>query len=91
MLNRAQIIDDLFNLAKVNFVDYNLVMRATQYLQNEVDVVPWYSVKKGFEYLLNRMWRYPDGYKYLKVIRFCELIIIKQLKHFKDYLTDDLF
>lgn len=85
MLNRAQIIDDLFNLAKVNFVDYNLVIRATQYLQNEVDVVPWYSVKKGFEYLLNRMWRYPDGFKYLKVIIYFELIIIKQLKHFKDY------
>lgn len=68
VLNRAQIIDDLFNLAKVNLVDYNLVMRAIQYLKNEVDVVPWYTVKKGFEYLLNRMWRYPDGYKYLKVI-----------------------
>lgn len=69
VLNRAQIIDDLFNLAKINYVDYNLVMNAIRYLKNEIDVVPWYSVKKGFEYLLDRMWRHPEGFKYLKVIK----------------------
>lgn len=68
VLNRAQIIDDLFNLAKVNEVNYTLVFSAIQYITKEVDVVPWYSLKKGLEYLLNRMWRSQEGFKYLKVI-----------------------
>lgn len=67
VLNRAQIIDDAFNLALADQLDYTVVLRLTKYLKNEYDVVPWYSVKKGFAYLLNRMRRCPNGYKYLKV------------------------
>jgi len=67
VLNRAQIIDDAFNLALANRLDYTFVLGLTKYLKNEHDVVPWYSAKNGFAYLLQRMRRYPDGYKYLKV------------------------
>lgn len=66
--NRAQLIDDVFNLALANKVDYLLVLKLTKYLQNEEDLVPWYSAKNGFSYLLNRMRRNPDYYKNLKVI-----------------------
>jgi len=67
VLNRAQLIDDAFNLAKANRVDYALVLRLSEYLINEDDPIPWYSVKNGFTYLMNRMRRCPNGYKKLKV------------------------
>lgn len=68
VLNRAQIIDDLFNLARANRVNYTLVLKVSEYLIIEDDVIPWYSSKIGFSYLLNRMRRCPNGYKYLMVI-----------------------
>lgn len=77
MLNRAQLIDDAFNLAKANKVDYALVLRLSEYLKNEDDPIPWYSVQNGFAYLMNRMRRCPNGYKKLKVniITECRLLV----------------
>lgn len=41
LLNRAQIIiDDALNLAKVNKIDYTLVLKLPKYLKNEDDVIP---------------------------------------------------
>uniref|UniRef100_A0A2H8TGD8 Aminopeptidase N n=1 Tax=Melanaphis sacchari TaxID=742174 RepID=A0A2H8TGD8_9HEMI len=66
VLNRAQLIDDAFNLAKASRVDYRLVLRLSEYLKNENDPIPWYSAQSGFAYLMNRMRRCPNGYKKLK-------------------------
>jgi len=81
VLNRAQLIDDAFNLAKASKMDYALVLRLSEYLKNEDDPIPWYSVQNGFTYLMNRMRRCPNGYKKLKVnyliylfISFCYII-----------------
>lgn len=67
MLNRAQLIDDAFNLAKAKELDYILVLMLSEYLKKEDDVMPWYSAKSGFEYLLQRMRRCPHSYKNVKV------------------------
>lgn len=67
VLNRAQLIDDAFNLALANRMDYAQVLKLSEYLINENDPVPWYSVQNGFSYLMNRMRRCPNGYKKLKV------------------------
>ncbi|CAH1738623.1 aminopeptidase N-like [Aphis gossypii] len=66
VLNRAQLIDDAFNLALANRMDYAQVLKLSEYLINENDPVPWYSVQNGFSYLMNRMRRCPNGYKKLK-------------------------
>ncbi|KAL5244502.1 hypothetical protein ACI65C_011912 [Semiaphis heraclei] len=66
VLNRAQLIDDAFNLARTNRVDYAMVLWMSEYLKNEDDPIPWYSVKNGFTFLMNRMRRCPNGYKKLK-------------------------
>lgn len=81
VLNRAQIIDDAFNLARANKLDYTFVLRLSEYLKNEDDVVPWYSAMKGFEFLINRMRRCPNGYKYIKV--FCKILKLRRLKFCK--------
>jgi len=67
VLNRAQLIDDAFNLAIANRMDYSQVLKLSEYLINENDPVPWYSAQNGFTYLMNRMRRCPNGYKKLKV------------------------
>lgn len=68
MINRAQIIDDSFNLALANKLDYTLVLNLSQYLKGEDDVMPWYTAKYEFEFLLSRIRRCPHAYKNLKVI-----------------------
>jgi hypothetical protein len=67
VLNRAQLIDDAFNLGKGNRMDYAMVLNLSEYLKNENDPIPWYSAQNGFAYLLDRMRRCPNGYKQLKV------------------------
>ncbi|XP_025405726.1 aminopeptidase N-like isoform X2 [Sipha flava] len=66
VLNRAQLIDDAFNLARVEKLNYTFVLDLTEYLEKENDVVPWYSVKNGFSYLIDRMRRCPHSYKNFK-------------------------
>lgn len=53
-LNRAQIIDDLLNLAQGDYVSYELALRATKYLENEVKHLPWRSFFNNVAYLVDR-------------------------------------
>ncbi|XP_077562551.1 aminopeptidase N-like [Haemaphysalis longicornis] len=45
-LNRAQIQNDLFDLAKAGLVNYSIALEATKYLLREQDYIPW---KAAFE------------------------------------------
>ena len=40
-INRGQIFNDLFNLAKTGHVSYNLALDSTKYLFSETDYIPW--------------------------------------------------
>ncbi|XP_054725813.1 aminopeptidase N [Anastrepha obliqua] len=42
--NRAQLIDDLFNFARVAMLDYETVFRFLEYLANETEYLPWYAM-----------------------------------------------
>jgi len=68
VLNRAQLIDDAFNLAAANRLNYTLALKLIQYLEDEDEVMPWYSAKNHLEHLGRRMRRNTNGYKYLNVI-----------------------
>lgn len=41
VLNRAQIIDDLFNFARAGYHKYNEIMGIVSYLKNEKHYIPW--------------------------------------------------
>lgn len=56
-LNRAQLVDDAFNLARADKLQYAVPLRLWQYLAAEDDVTPWYSAIGGYAYLLERMRR----------------------------------
>jgi len=59
--NRAQILDDAFNLARAGLISYTLALGETAYLKNEKDYIPWMSALNGFKYLESMMKRSP-GY-----------------------------
>ncbi|KAL6443889.1 hypothetical protein ACFW04_001722 [Cataglyphis niger] len=54
VLNRAQIIDDLFNLARATYVDYELVLNASRYLTRETNHLPWKAFFNGLSYVYER-------------------------------------
>ncbi|XP_060860636.1 aminopeptidase N-like [Metopolophium dirhodum] len=57
ILNRAQLIDDSFSLAKAGLLNYKIPMSFTQYLEKEDDIIPWFSAMNSLNYILNRMRR----------------------------------
>ncbi|XP_011643165.1 putative aminopeptidase-2 [Pogonomyrmex barbatus] len=54
VLNRAQIVDDLFNLARAGYVDYELLLNATKYLKQETNHLPWKAFFNGLSYVYER-------------------------------------
>lgn len=49
--NRAQILDDIFELARSGVIDYKFAMEATTYLRGERDYLPWETVLMSFSYI----------------------------------------
>ncbi|XP_048007483.1 aminopeptidase N-like [Leguminivora glycinivorella] len=51
VLNRAQLVDDSFNLARNGRLDYQLAFQLSLYLEDEKDYIPWGSVQPAWNYL----------------------------------------
>lgn len=51
LLNRAQLLDDAFTLAKIDKISYSTAFDLTLYLKNEVEYVPWRSVLDELDYI----------------------------------------
>ena len=64
--NRAQILHDAFTLAKAGYLDYELVLELTQYLDKETEYVPWSTAISGFGYIKRMLGRTP-AYRALRV------------------------
>jgi len=52
--NRAQLVDDSFNLGRAGIENQTLFFEITQYLDNENEYIPWWSASRGFSYV-NKM------------------------------------
>lgn len=50
VINRAQIIDDAFNLARAKIVTTTLALRTTKFLNKEVDYMPWETASRNLNY-----------------------------------------
>ncbi|VVC40906.1 Hypothetical protein CINCED_3A003082 [Cinara cedri] len=66
VLNRAQLIDDSFNLARASMLEYSTALDLSMYLKNEEDQIPWYTAINCLTYVVERMRRSPYGYDYIK-------------------------
>ncbi|KAM7359496.1 uncharacterized protein ACRADG_013108 [Cochliomyia hominivorax] len=54
-LNRAQVVDDLLNLARAGEIDYSLAFDVLEYLETETNYLPWTSAFNGFNYITIRL------------------------------------
>ncbi|XP_041842679.1 aminopeptidase Ey-like isoform X2 [Melanotaenia boesemani] len=50
VINRAQIIDDSFNLARAKIVNTDLALRTTKFLNKEVEYMPWETARRNLNY-----------------------------------------
>lgn len=49
--NRAQILDDYFNLARANLTSYDNPLDLTQYLVKERDYAPWKAASVSMDFI----------------------------------------
>ena len=54
-LNRAQLIDDIMNLARTNHASYELALDLLLYLRLEDDFIPWEAAFRSLSFLHYRM------------------------------------
>ncbi|NXE81336.1 AMPN Aminopeptidase, partial [Cochlearius cochlearius] len=50
VINRAQIIDDAFNLARAKYVNVTLALSTTQFLSQETEYIPWEAALNNLHY-----------------------------------------
>ena len=50
-VDRAQLIDDAFNLARARITAYDTALDMTSYLHKELEYLPWDSAASGFGYI----------------------------------------
>uniref|UniRef100_A0A7G3AWD7 Aminopeptidase N n=1 Tax=Lutzomyia longipalpis TaxID=7200 RepID=A0A7G3AWD7_LUTLO len=62
ILNRAQIVDDLMNLARAGYVPYGTTFQMLEYLKSERNYIPWLSAFNGLNHFRRRI---TDGNKEL--------------------------
>jgi aminopeptidase N len=56
VLNRAQVVDDLFNLARGGVVEYKQAIDIIRYLKNETHYIPWLAaINHGLTFLSQRV------------------------------------
>ncbi|XP_037538583.1 alanyl (membrane) aminopeptidase a [Nematolebias whitei] len=52
LMNRGQLIDDAFNLARAKQVSVTLALNSTRFLHNEIAYLPWESAIRNLEYFI---------------------------------------
>ncbi|XP_039995564.1 aminopeptidase Ey-like [Xiphias gladius] len=50
VINRAQIIDDAFNLARAKMVNTTLALRTTKFLNKEIEYMPWQTASRNLDF-----------------------------------------
>ncbi|XP_058118577.1 uncharacterized protein LOC131284057 [Anopheles ziemanni] len=55
VLNRAQLVDDLFNLARGDVVPYDTALEILEYLKHETEYAPWLAAVNGLTTLSRRI------------------------------------
>nr|XP_029524189.1 aminopeptidase N isoform X2 [Oncorhynchus nerka] len=50
VINRAQLVDDAFNLARAKLIPTTLALKTTKYLSKEIEYIPWESALNNLDY-----------------------------------------
>ena len=59
VLNRAQLLDDCMNIARVGALSYKVAFEVTRYLRNEREYAPWKAALGAFNYLDRMLYSTP--------------------------------
>ncbi|KAM8891449.1 alanyl (membrane) aminopeptidase-like b isoform 2-T2 [Spinachia spinachia] len=51
-MNRAQLVDDAFNLARAKLVEVSLALNSTRFLRDETEFLPWKLAVRNLEYFV---------------------------------------
>uniref|UniRef100_T1IX44 Aminopeptidase n=1 Tax=Strigamia maritima TaxID=126957 RepID=T1IX44_STRMM len=88
VLNRAQLIDDVFNLARAGELDYEIALNLSRYLIRENELVPWEAASKCLSYI-DAMLSRTDAYGMW--MRFISKLVEHHYKSigFKQFPIDD--
>ncbi|KAM7313766.1 aminopeptidase N [Ixodes scapularis] len=82
VLNRARIIDDLFDLADMSILPYGTALHASEYLRREKEIIPWLTVLKKWQYIeamlsggtIIEKWKLlPEGLTYIREKYTCDI------------------
>ncbi|XP_076226398.1 aminopeptidase N-like isoform X1 [Nomia melanderi] len=60
-VNRASLVDDVFNLAKGGYIDYSIAFDLSNYLVQEFDYEPWLAAVNNFKFLNKMLSNVPDA------------------------------
>ncbi|XP_062245063.1 aminopeptidase N-like [Platichthys flesus] len=69
VINRAQLVDDAFNLARAQLISTSLALRTTSYLLLETQYMPWQSALNNLQYydlMLDRTDAYQPMQNYMR-------------------------
>lgn len=66
--DRANLLDDAFNLARAGLLGYEVALDMTSYLSKEEDYLPWKSAVSGLSYL-SSMLEFTGDYYLIQVRR----------------------
>ncbi|KAK7121714.1 hypothetical protein R3I93_022712 [Phoxinus phoxinus] len=85
VINRAQIVDDAFNLARAKIIPVTVALKTTKYLIKEKEYIPWQSALNNLDYFY-LMFAQTDVYELLQ--NYTKKQVTPLFEHFKN-ITED--
>ena len=85
-INRAQLVDDAFNLARADLMPYTTALNMAVYLRKETEHAPWRSAFEAFRYV-DIMLKRTSAYTSFKV---CSYHLLSALLFLTVGLTSDV-
>ncbi|XP_029697770.1 aminopeptidase N isoform X1 [Takifugu rubripes] len=85
LVNRGQLIDDAFNLARANLVNVTLALDSTRFLRKETEYIPWEAATRNLQYFV-LMFQHTEAFGPLQTY------LRNQVEHLYDFysnFTDD--
>ncbi|XP_017892658.2 putative aminopeptidase-2 [Ceratina calcarata] len=84
--NRAQIIDDLLNLARADLVSYDIALKGSLYLKNEMEYLPWKAFFNGINFIIQRL----QGQAGLQLVKNYITHLAEKLYRELDFVDNDM-
>jgi len=89
LANRAQIVDDLFQLARAGYLTYDFIFEILAYVKAEREFEPWYAMLTGLNYLQTRITDDRDFEAYVRdlIEPIYSYLVVKEDKSQRDQLN----